>query len=322
MGKYQSIDLSAVVNLGDEWSGQDEPLAGSRVKQTYVDKKGQYYIFKQPKSRREAQIWSELVASFIAGDLLGWPVQHTQIACRGAQIGNLLKFIYDPETETLIPGEQLCKHVDPIFDEKVGTRHSWNLIKDIPHKILSQTKISEAGAARFLTEYFEYWCKMIAFDTFISNTDRHAENWSVLLPRDPNAADTRIFAPMYDNASSMGCDVEGIGLRKWFDQNDRIIASKVESFATKGRHHVRSDGIRYQFEELATLALKENLTHRAHYEAIAQLDLSRLEPIFDEIMSMSGIPARAKMCRRRREQITHLLRVGQTRIRSALEDAK
>lgn len=325
MSKYNSIDLSEIVNLGDEWSGQDEPLAGSRVKQTIVHESGQHYIFKRPKPDREAQIWSELIASFIAGDLLGWPVQHAQIACHEGKIGNLLKYVFNPANQTLIPGEQLCKHLDSDFDPEVGNRHTWSLVQSICDDFLgidSETGDRLHHASR---EYYRYWARTIAFDTLISNTDRHAENWSFLY-HESNAEEdilnTPLMAPFYDNASSMGCEVDAVGLKRWFHPSGNINLASVEKYTRRGRHHLRREGKRFPFSELATLVIRENPVHRSEYEAIAALDLGKLEPIFDEIMSMDGIPDNAKMCRRRRAQVTQLLHAGQARIRSALEDTK
>lgn len=68
-GDYHSINLDTVVCI-DDWTALDEELAGSRVKRTVAEPEtDDLYVFKESKERREAQIWSELIASFIAGDL-------------------------------------------------------------------------------------------------------------------------------------------------------------------------------------------------------------------------------------------------------------
>ncbi len=129
MTKYKNIDISSVVQIKD-WADLEDVLAGSRVKTTvsnpedYKQDKDRLYIFKQPKPLREAQIWSELIASFIAGDLLDWPVQHAQIAMREDQVGNLLGYIYDDQVDSFLSGKQFCMHLDSDFDPKQGTRHT------------------------------------------------------------------------------------------------------------------------------------------------------------------------------------------------------
>lgn len=317
MADYESIDISSIVQIAD-WPCLDEPLAGSRVKTTVAEPgTTNLYIFKHPKEGREAQIWSELIASYIAGDLLSWPVQHAQIAMRGDQIGNLLKYIYDPSSEeAFIPGEQLCKHVDPNYDPKQGRRHTWDLI----HKIRSDFFVSPTTGKNLhvLQAQFQiFWVKMILFDTLISNTDRHAENWALRL----KTGSAEIMAPLYDNGSSMGCENTELTLtRKWFDHNDKIIDKKVQSYAEKGQHHLRNGDDRFNFQELAKVVLNDFPAMRVHYEAIINLDLTPVERLMTSIMSMDGLPIAAQMTSRRKDQIMALLHHGQSRVSHCIEE--
>lgn len=70
------IDVSRVVDVAD-WDRAEEVPTGSREKVTVIEPEtGRHHIHKFPKVHREHQLWSELLASYIAGDLLGWEVQH------------------------------------------------------------------------------------------------------------------------------------------------------------------------------------------------------------------------------------------------------
>ena len=72
MTQYKHIDISSVVQI-EGWDDLEDVLAGSRVKTTVSNPKkaapenNNLYIFKHPKPQREAQIWSELIASYIPG---------------------------------------------------------------------------------------------------------------------------------------------------------------------------------------------------------------------------------------------------------------
>lgn len=315
------IDISSVLQIKD-WSFLDEPLAGSRVKTTVVEPKtDKFYIFKHPKEGRDAQVWSELIASYIAGDLLGWPVQKVKIAMRGEQVGNLLAYIYDVEIENGKPsvsfhaGEQFCKHVDPEYDPKQGKRHTWKLSRKIHDDFLAYVngmflpKISEM--------YNRFWVRMVAFDTLISNTDRHAENWALLIIKQTSME----MSPLYDNGSSMGCESSELSLRrKWFDSEDKLISSKVQSYASKGCHHLRNGNDRFKFEELALHVLREFPEMRAEYDAVATLDLTHVEILLQDIISMDGLPEGAQMTERRSIQIMALLREGQSRVKRCLKE--
>lgn len=311
---YKSINLDSVVQI-DDWAVLDEELAGSRAKRTVAEPEtDELYVFKEPKPRREAQIWSELLASYIAGDLLGWPVQHAQIAVKNGRIGNLLKYVYDTHSHIFLAGDQFCKHVDPDFDPKQGKRHTWDLIKEL--RAVRSGTILEILSAK---NYYRFWARAIVFDTLISNTDRHAENWAVL--RGNSGPDIEIkMAPLYDNASSMGCEVDATGLAKWFSKEGKLMDSKIGSYAASGRHHLSDAGKRYKFEELAKKLLSDFPTFKSAFTAVARLDLAPVEKVFDEICHMKDIPEAAQMTHERRLQITRLLQEGQLRIIRTLEE--
>jgi|LGOV01.1.fsa_nt_gb hypothetical protein len=314
MHHYENIDISSIVQI-DDWHALDEELAGSRVKRTMADPEtDRLFVFKEPKAQREAQIWSELIASFISGDLLKWPVQHAQIAMRNGRIGNLLKYVFDPSSDTFIAGEQLCKHVDPEFDPEQGKRHTWALINRIHDEFIGY---DEKGELRIYVsdDYYRFWVRTIAFDTLISNTDRHAENWALLLADKPS-----MMAPFFDNASSMGCEVDKKGLNKWFAKDGSIFNSKVASYVGNGCHHLRDGENRFKFEALAKRVLNELPDFRSEFEAIANLNLNPVEGILNDICAMNGVPETAKMTSRRCVQITRLLQEGQARVIRSLEE--
>ena len=48
--------------------------------------------------------------------------------------------------------------------------------------------------------------RMIVFDYLIGNTDRHLNNFGII--RDSHTLEWRGFAPLFDNGTSMGCDLE------------------------------------------------------------------------------------------------------------------
>lgn len=308
MPQYKNIDISSIVQI-DSWHVLEEELAGSRVKKTVADPKtDKLFVFKEPKPQREAQIWSELIASFISGDMLDWPVQHAQIAMRNGNVGNLLEYIFDPRSDRFVPGEQLCKHVDPDFDPVQGKRHTWELINKIHDDFIGY---DENGSLRIHVspDYYRFWARTIAFDTLISNTDRHAENWALLF-----SDKSGLMAPFFDNASSMGCEVENKGLNKWFARDDIILESKVSNYVKNGCHHLRDGNNRFKFESLTKLVLNERPEFRSEFEAIANLNLNPVEGILNDICAMNDVPEVAKMTSRRCVQITRLLQEGQARV--------
>ncbi len=336
MSKYKFIDLSQVINI-DGWEIEDTPAVGSRIKKNiYNQDTGNLYVFKEPKKRQQAQIWSELIASYIAGDLLGWPVQHSTIAISNGRIGNLLEYIYG-KSDAFMHGEFFCIAVDPQYDTRLGKRHTWDLINKIAQKYMYIDKWRE--------NYFHFWARAIAFDTLISNTDRHAQNWSIIVKNRSTVVKDRSFikglltmllksdtekksdialemSPLYDNATSMGCDYDAKGLEKWF-QNGKINPDKLAKHVKKGCHHLSdSVGKRFPFETLCQRVLSEQPQTRVEFESVAALDLSRLNPILEEIMAMKDLPAEAMLSPQQAKVIMALLQAGQNRVKHSLENAK
>ncbi|MGU9962848.1 MAG: HipA domain-containing protein [Candidatus Halichondribacter symbioticus] len=349
MSKYKFIDLSQVINI-DGWEIDSTDPGGSRSKKT-VYKQGtkKLYIFKEPKKGQEAQIWSELIASYIAGDLLGWDVQHSTIAktkdtlTGRDRVGNLLGYIYG-KSDIFRHGEVFCSLMDSNYDVKVGERHTWHLINRIC-EMLDFTEKRLTNNKFIREDYIRFWGRAIAFDTLISNTDRHAQNWSIIVKnRSPVVKDrpfikglltmlqksdtekksdiTLEMSPLYDNATSMGCDYDAKGLTKWF-QNGKMNPDKLAKHIKKGCHHLRDEnGKRFPFETLCQRVLSEQPQTRAEFESVATLDLSKLNPILNDIMAMKDLPAEAMLSPQQAEVIMALLQAGQNRVKNSLKNAK
>ena len=313
---YRFVDLRLETEL-QEWNTAEEPVRGSREKMTLIrPDDAAYFIFKLPKDRREHQIWSELVASFIAGDLLGWEVQHVQIGVLNGRPGSLLAYVYEPgskrgEQEVFFEGEDLCAEVMPTFDRRRGDDHTLGILEKVYEKILGPCD----GMAR--ADFLDFWARAIAFDTLISNTDRHAENWAVIR----STAATRM-APLYDNATSMGCNMEARGLLRQFRADGAINDAKLASFAQSGCHHLRARGSATkgtQFEELCGAFLALYPEGRCWFEAIAEIDLEPVSELLARIADIKCLDEPYALCDERRMHIMAILHIGRERIKNVLQ---
>ncbi len=307
--RFNSISLAPIIPLED-WSIADEPLTGSRDKSTVIDPETEkYFVFKEPKEFREAQIWSELLASFIAGDLLSWPVQHVSLALRDGKIGSLMEYIYRDGEETFTEGWTYCREVDPNYDIERGERHT------LPLLYLIADRLESDGLAR--QDYFAFWGQAFALDALISNSDRHAENWAVI-----KGQDGLRMAPLYDNATSMACEWDEQGLeRKWFDPNGRMRKDRLNRHMANGCHHVRlnepgTSGA--PFAEICEAFLAEQPAQRLWFEQVADLNLQPLSDLIEEIVALNGLPNPFQMSLNRARQIEAVLICGQERIKNIL----
>ena len=315
MENFTHISLEVEGDL-DTWEVAEERPPGSRVKRTLI-RDGAHFIFKYPKSQREHQIWSELLGSFIAGDLLGWDVQHVSLGIHKGSPGNLLRYIYQADAEDkeqFIEGWQLCKEVDPEFDVDEGQRHTFPLLLRVYDQVISQ----RYGISRI--DFMEFWSRAFVLDTLISNTDRHAENWAIIVSPSGDR-----MAPFYDNGSSMGCEYEDRGLNKCFGQDGQIKPAWISHFRDHGKHHVRLDQPARHgafFKPLCYKLLDEYPEGRAAFEHAANIDLEAVGVLTHDIIRRIKLPEGHALTERRAAHIqgisnnTHLptwFRITETR---------
>ncbi|MBC6442751.1 MAG: HipA domain-containing protein [Rhodobacteraceae bacterium] len=308
MGHPSYIDVSQVIDF-DDWSREEEVPTGSREKATLIDPKtGLHHIYKFPGKHREHQVWSELLASCIAGDLLGWDVQHTSIACLGNRHGNLLRYVYEPESETFTEGWQFCTRVDPDFDVVKGTRHTLPLIIRVCDGLLDKDLKRD--------DFMDFWARGLALDTLISNTDRHAENWAII--EGPKGVR---MAPLYDNGSSLECGTEKVRLDRAFDADGKLKAAHLEKQRQKGRHHLRLDKPEKcggTFEDVCIAFPRHYPEGRHRFERAKGVDIDAVGHLMNTIAERIPLPDPYSLSERRRQHIYAMLQIGVERIRNVL----
>ena len=317
--EFQFISFAPVPDV-DGWVPEVEKPTGTREKTTLIDPcTGQHHIFKLPKERREHQIWSELLGSFIAGDLLGWNVQHTGIGRFRGQMGNILRYFFDPGSksgentsvkETFTEGWNLCTQIDADFDVDKGTRHTLPLLMRVCDEII----VPDYRIRR--ESFLDFWARAFALDCLISNTDRHAENWGIIEGR----CGARM-APLYDNGSSLGCGLDQIGLDRAFDQNQGVLATHLERQRKNGRHHVRANEPAKKgalFEEICEEFLRIYPEGKCRFRQAVNADIDAVDGLMDVIGRQGEFGEPYRLSTRRRKHIHAMLQIGQERIRNVL----
>lgn len=316
--KHIHISTCPEPNL-DHWERAEESPTGTREKFTLIEPGTvNHYIFKYPKERREHQIWSEMLASFIAGDLLNWDVQHTGVAVLNGRPGNLLRYIYNPkkkgiDQDIFLEGYWLCKEIDDEFDRIKGTRHTLPLLLSVCDKLVEEFGIEKDC-------FLDFWARAFALDCLISNTDRHAENWAVILSQG-----TSRMAPLYDNGSSLGCNIDQVGLDKVFDNRGNVLASHLDKQLRNGRHHVRAvlQGKRGSyFEEVCGEFLKRYPKGILRFEEAQRANIDAVDELMDSIRSQSALEPPYCLSTKRQKHIHAMLQIGKERIKNILDGAR
>jgi hypothetical protein len=178
------------------------------------------YLFKVPPAWKAHQIWSEVIA-YKVGNLIGVPVPRCFVA-RGAggEVGALVEFFYGyPDTVGPVPrfvhGSDMLQRF--IIDKKIGRPHSVRL------NVI-------ACRALHIPNAVEWWGKTLMLDALIGNTDRHPDNWGVLVRRDGKDLHCAL-APAFDNGTSLGYEmIESRILQQWDDV-------RLNKYLDRGTHH-------------------------------------------------------------------------------------
>ena len=218
--------LAAVIDLS-EWR-PDEDFAyhpiGSKPKRNYICPAdsdhpflipGHTYLFKVAKGWRAGQMWSEALAYQI-GASAGLDVPPCFIAHepRTGETGALIEFFVGypgrANPERLIHGADLLQG------------RGFTAGADRPHNLFTNIDVcAELGLPG------EWWTRLIVFDAFIGNTDRHTENWGVL----GDTCNRYRMAPVFDNGTSLGYQQPDPKL-------DALDERALDKFIRGGTHHM------------------------------------------------------------------------------------
>ncbi len=161
-------------------------------------------------------MWSEALA-FQIGVSAGLPVHPCFVAVDEAtgEAGALIEFFYG------YPSEQRAARLEHGADLLQGAGLMDG--NGRPHAISINLNFCDSAgipAAR------QWWGGVLAFDAMIGNTDRHSQNWGLLVDADGR----RRLAPMFDNGTSLAYQI-----------NDDAVATTTQEaalqrFVSRGRH--------------------------------------------------------------------------------------
>ena len=171
---------------------------GSKRKFWFWEKNSkQTYLFKYNRPDT-GEDWSEKIASEIAG-LLNIPHAEIQLAECKVERGIITKNFTDNGKNTLVHGNELLGVVIPEYPLKQKFKLSKHSINNIINA-LSQYHLSvPIGTLSGIDSPIELFLGYLMLDVLIGNTDRHHENWGIILAKDKIE-----LAPTFDHASSLG----------------------------------------------------------------------------------------------------------------------
>ena len=239
-----------------------QELMGSKRKFWYQGQMNsdRIWLFKYPNDN-SGEHWAEKIAAEVAAML---DIEHARVelAASDGMYGSVTEsFIHG--NQVLIHGNQLLAITHAGYDSERTFQQSSHTLCNIwgtLNRISEFVGMDRDDARQRIAEY-------IVLDAVIGNTDRHHENWGVVVERVGDRQNGRI-APSFDHASSLG--------RELRDERRILLMNehRVGQYSEKGR------GAIYWSEDQRHCPSPLELARRAarQYPDIFQPALSRLDP--------------------------------------------
>lgn len=260
---------------------------------------GKKYLFKKSFERYPDQFWMERVA-YIVGCFMGIEVPTTFVAydSSACESGALIEWFYDenhPDFRSYIDGTMLFVSLIEDFDTKTGKQHNLEMITSISKALRSSTEF-------FIeSDFLTHFLRMMIFDSIIGNTDRHQENWGLVLYNIGDNKRKVVFSPAFDNGTSLGHEIvqQKIGTFK--------NPQRMSSYLRKGKHHIRWN-IKSP-DRIGHFELFESMKKSKEFVEIVMSMLSfDFEELENEVRSLSSIDGVVPLSRDRVQFIMDLLR--------------
>lgn len=212
---------------------------------------GENWLFKEARENT-GEDWAEKVASEIA-TMLGLPTHHTELAVWEGKRGCAVRSFITSDQSVLVHGNELLGGLIAGYDkdkERGQADHTFDNIVTVLEKLFPAEKARRTAAVRMVG--------YLVFDALVGNTDRHHQNWGVLLERREQPGKQPSFvmqlAPTFDHASSLGRELTDETRKRHLEENT------VERYIRKGRggifeHQQAKHG-------MSPMALADMLAHR------------------------------------------------------------
>lgn len=262
---------------------------------------GHTYLFKVATDWRAQQLWSEVIAYQI-GCLVGVNVPPAFFAYDEVreEAGVLIEFFYGYPAERFparfVHGIELIRR----FDRPTQS--------DRPHNVRMNVAICRLYR---VPDAVTWWAKTLAFDALIGNTDRHTENWGLLVRSGLDTNEVRYaLAPVYDNGTSLAYQHNSI---------ERLASRQaMEKFIERGSHHCgwdrHSDHATPHLELCARFASSSAEASAAMESVIRFDDETMRRLVFRNVCDGPGVPFTVE----RAELVVTVLLERRARLRAVL----
>jgi hypothetical protein len=221
--KFQIIEVPADVQ-------REQEQMGTKFKFWYLDEQHGYCLFKEGNPNT-GEDWAERIAAELC-ELLGMPHAIYKLAVWQNRRGVITpNFLHD--NESIIPGNEVLFGRDesyPMQQRFKAKKHNIDTIFTTFEPL--RVQLPAEPVPTHITTAQQVFLGYLMLDTWISNTDRHHENWA-LIDRFENEALAYRLAPTHDHASSLGAILLDKERAERLATKDRN--RTVEAYTAKGR---------------------------------------------------------------------------------------
>lgn len=266
---------------------------------------GKRYLFKRSYSRYKEQFWVEIFA-YKLGSKMGITVPPAFVAydSKQNQSGALIEWFLKQDgtnNEIYVPGGDYCQQYISDFDRKKGEKHNFETIVEIFNDVSVSSLLF-----KFNDDWKNYWAKTFVFDALIGNTDRHQDNWGIIMS--PNHGKIYI-SPVFDNGTSMGHEI-------YLDKFDYHNDERIKKYIENGRHHMKwelNDAVSMgHLEMLKKLVAKFSETQQTMLTCLRAVNDEIFKSILDDLIAFD-VPVRLSA-----ERAAFMLKLLQFRHRQLL----
>ena len=211
---------------------------GTKEKFWYNDSTLGRSLFKASRPG-SGEDWSEKIAYELAA-LLGLPSAVQELAISAGVRGTVSPTFVQP-IDTLVHGNELLIDVTAQYGHGVREKryHTPEHTVDLITRALADAQVAVPygwQAPSGIRSAVDVFAGYLMLDAWIGNTDRHHENWAVIVRRSSEGGAPlirRYLAPTYDHASSMGRNESDENRLRRLETRDA--GDTVEAYADRAR---------------------------------------------------------------------------------------
>ena len=198
--------MFSIIDISD-WTKLTPEQMGTKPKFWCLDSQGDEYLFKETRSH-SGEHWSEKLAAEIA-EALGLPHAKIDLAVYKGKTGTLSwNFLQKQESSSLEHGNQLMFKHDSRYPKDGPNFGAASHTLDRIFSVLTEQNVrlptTFVGLPENVRSVSELFVGYLLLDALINNTDRHHENWAIIVSQTGGQSRLAELAPTFDHASSLG----------------------------------------------------------------------------------------------------------------------